>query len=38
MVLLAGDGWGDRTIAREVGCARGVVSRWRVRFAKERLA
>ena len=38
MVLLAGDGWGSRAIAREVGCARGVVSRWRVRFAKERLA
>ena len=37
MVLLAGDGWGSRAIAREVGCARGVVSRWRVRFAKERL-
>ncbi len=33
MVLLAGDGWGSRAIAREVGCARGVVSRWRVRFA-----
>ena len=29
---------GSRAIAREVGCARGVVSRWRVRFAKDRLA
>jgi transposase len=38
IVLLASDGWGSRAIAREVGCARGVVSRWRVRFAKERLA
>ena len=38
IVLLAGDGWGSRAIAREVGCARGVVSRWRVRFAKDRLA
>ena len=38
IVLLAGDGWASRAIAREVGCARGVVSRWRVRFAKERLA
>jgi transposase len=38
IVLLAGAGWGSRAIAREVGCARGVVSRWRVRFAKERLA
>ena len=38
IVLLAGDGWASRAIAREVGCARGVVSRWRVRFAKEHLA
>jgi transposase len=38
IVLLAGAGWGSRAIAREVGCARGVVSRWRVRFAKARLA
>jgi transposase len=38
IVLLAGDGWGSRAIAREVGCARGVVSRWRVRFARDRLA
>ena len=29
---------GRRAIAREVGCARGVVSRRRVRFAKDRLA
>ena len=33
-----GAGWASRAIAREVGCARGVVSRWRVRFAKDRLA
>jgi transposase len=38
IVLLAGAGWGSRAIAREVGCARGVVSRWRTRFAKDRLA
>ena len=38
IVLLAADGWGRRAIAREVGCARGVVSKWRVRCAKERLA
>jgi transposase len=38
IVLLAADGWGSRAIAREVGCARGVVSKWRVRFAKDRLA
>ena len=29
---------GSRAIARELGCARGVVSKWRVRFARERLA
>ena len=38
IVLLAADGWASRAIAREVGCARGVVSRWRMRFAAERLA
>jgi transposase len=38
IVLLAADGWASRAIAREVGCARGVVSRWRVRFARDRLA
>ena len=38
IVLLAADGMASRAIAREVGCARGVVSRWRVRFAKDRLA
>src|ERR671910_3559965 len=38
IVLLAADGWASRAIAREVGCARGVVSRWRMRFAERRLA
>jgi transposase len=38
IVLLAADGRASRAIAREVGCARGVVSRWRVRFARDRLA
>ena len=38
IVLLAADGLASRAIAREVGCARGVVSRWRVRFARDRLA
>ena len=38
IVLLAADGWASRAIAREVGCARGVVSRWRMRFAEGRLA
>ena len=32
-LLLAADDLASRAIAREVGCARGVVSRWRVRFA-----
>jgi transposase len=38
IVLLASGGVASRAIAREVGCARGVVSTWRVRFAEERLA
>src|ERR671912_275808 len=38
IVLLATAGMGSRAIGRELGCARGVVSKWRVRFAKNRLA
>jgi transposase len=38
IVLLAAAGVGSRAIGRELGCARGVVSKWRVRFARERLA
>lgn len=38
ITLLAADGRGSRAIARELGCARGVVSKWRLRFAEERLA
>jgi transposase len=38
VVLLAAAGMASRRVAREVGCARGVVSKWRVRFAKARLA
>jgi transposase len=38
IVLLAADGRGSRAIARGVGCARGVVSKWRLRFARDRLA
>jgi transposase len=38
IVLLAADGGASREIARAVGCARGVVSKWRMRFARDRLA
>jgi transposase len=38
VVLLAAAGMASRAIGRELGCARGVVSKWRVRFAKARLA
>jgi transposase len=38
IVLLASGGVASRAIAREVGCARGAVSKWRVRFAQGRLA
>jgi transposase len=38
VVLLAAAGIGSRAIGRELGCARGVVSKWRVRFAQDRVA
>jgi transposase len=38
VVLLAAAGAGSRAIGRELGCARGVVSKWRVRFAGDRVA
>jgi transposase len=38
VVLLAAAGMASRAIGRELGCARGVVSKWRVRFAEDRLA
>jgi transposase len=38
VVLLAAAGMGSRAIGRELGCARGVVSKWRLRFARERVA
>jgi transposase len=38
IVLSAAGGTPSRAIAREVGCARGVVSKWRVRFAEAGLA
>ena len=38
VVLLAAAGMPSRRVARELGCARGVVSKWRVRFARDRLS
>jgi transposase len=38
IVLAAATGTGSRAIGRELGCARGMVSKWRLRFARERLA
>jgi transposase len=38
IVLLAAEGVASRAIARELGCRHHTVSKWRVRFAKERLA
>jgi len=35
---LAAAGMASRRVAREIGCARGVASKWRVRFADDRLA
>jgi transposase len=38
IVLLASAGMASRAIAREVGCTPGIASKWRVRYAKQRLA
>jgi len=38
IVLLAAEGAATRAIARAVGCTIGTASKWRVRYAKDRLA
>lgn len=38
IVLLAAQGVASRAIGREVGCEPGTASKWRVRYAKHRLA
>lgn len=38
IVLLAAEGLASRAIARELGCRHHTVSKWRVRFARHRLA
>ena len=38
IVLLAAAGMASRAIAREVGCTSGTVSKWRVRYARDRMA
>src|SRR6266511_4826342 len=38
LVLLAADGMASRAIGRQVGCTTGTASKWRVRYARERLA
>lgn len=38
IVLLAADGVASRAIGRQVGCTPGTASKWRVRYAKHRLA
>jgi transposase len=38
IVLLAADGLASRAIGRSVGCTPGTASKWRVRYAKDRLA
>ena len=37
-IVLAATGRGSRKVGRELGCARGAVSKWRLRFARQRLA
>jgi hypothetical protein len=38
IVLLASAGKPSRAIAREIGCTPGTASKWRVRYASERMA
>ena len=38
IVLMAGDGAATRAIARKLGCTTGTASKWRVRYARDRLA
>jgi transposase len=38
IVLLAADDVASRAIGREVGCTTGTASKWRVRYARDRLA
>jgi len=38
IVLLAAEGMSTRALARAVGCTTGTASKWRVRFAADRLA
>jgi transposase/transposase-like protein len=38
IVLMAADGAPTRTIGRALGCTTGTASKWRVRYAKDRLA
>ena len=38
IVLLAADGLATRAIGRMVGCTTGTASKWRVRYARDRLA
>jgi transposase len=37
IVLLAASGLGSRAVAREVGCTPGTASKWRVRYARDRM-
>jgi transposase len=37
IVLLAAGGLGSRAIGREVGCTPGTASKWRVRYARDRM-
>src|ERR1700712_5244715 len=38
IVLLAAVGLGSRAVARDVGCTPGTASKWRVRYARDRMA
>ena len=38
IVLMAGEGAATRAIGRALGCTTGTASKWRVRYARDRLA
>jgi transposase len=38
IVLLAASGLGSRAIARDLNCTPGTASKWRVRYARDRMA
>ena len=38
LLLLAAEGMASRAVALKLGCMRGMVSKWRVRYARDRMS